>query len=253
MNASAEGFTVFAHRGASGTEPENTLRAFRRAIEIGARWIELDVQCVGGRLVVFHDARLERTTNGTGPLNGQTIDALRSLDAGKGEKIPFLEEVLELVDKTSKINIELKGRGTAAPTASAIEEAVGKRGWTHDQFIVSSFFRKELKTAKALQSAIRIGFLYAGHPLLFPARAAEKMGVYSVHLHRKCATSPLVRAIHRKGIRVFVFTVNDVEDAERLRSMRVDGIFTDYPERFLDPEKRDSGVLRAFHNREENT
>ncbi|HQH27580.1 MAG TPA: glycerophosphodiester phosphodiesterase family protein, partial [Oligoflexia bacterium] len=91
------------HRGAMGHEPENTLRSVAKALTLGADWIEVDVYNAQDKLVVIHDDRLERTTDGTGRVVGQTLDYLRSLDAGKGEKIPFLEEVFAVVDHRAGI------------------------------------------------------------------------------------------------------------------------------------------------------
>jgi glycerophosphoryl diester phosphodiesterase len=225
-------FIVFAHRGASGSEPENTLRSFQKALELGSAWMELDVQNVQNRLLVFHDARLGRTTNGTGRLAEKSVDALRELDAGKGEKIPYLREVFDLVDRRACLNVELKGRGTAALTVDLIDLYVRDRRWTYDHFIVSSFIRDELKTVKRLQPRIRIGFLYRGRLLIFPKRFVRRLGPYSVHVRKDRVRTAWVKSVQSMGMKVFVYTVNEPEDAERLRLIGVDGIFTDFPERF---------------------
>ena len=111
----------FAHRGASGHEPENTLSAVEKAIELGADWIEVDVYAVKGELIIIHDERLERTTNGTGYVRDTSLAYLRSLDAGKGQCIPTLREVLDSVDRRAGINVELKGPNTAGLAVSLIE------------------------------------------------------------------------------------------------------------------------------------
>jgi len=108
----------FGHRGARGHEPENTLRSVRKALELGADGIEVDVYFVDGRLMVIHDDTLNRTTNGKGPVAGRTFAELRALDAGKGERIPTLAEVFDAVNHRAVINMELKGPGTAAPVRS---------------------------------------------------------------------------------------------------------------------------------------
>src|SRR4051794_29972802 len=110
---SRDAFLIIGHRGAAGLEPENTLRSFARAIEIGVDAIELDVYCVDDRLVVIHDDTLERTTNGRGEVMKSTFAALRQLDAGRGERIPTLEEVFAAVPERLTVNVELKGSGTA--------------------------------------------------------------------------------------------------------------------------------------------
>ncbi len=122
----------FAHRGASGHEPENTLLAVEKAIVLGADWIEVDVYAVEGELIVIHDERLERTTNGTGCVMDKTLAYLRSLDAGKGQRIPTLREVFDCVDRRVGINVELKGPDTAGLAVSLIDEYVSHKGWNYD-------------------------------------------------------------------------------------------------------------------------
>src|SRR5262245_29681827 len=125
---SKQPFLCIGHRGARGYEPENTLLSFRKALALGAPCIELDVFAVGGQLVVFHDDRLERTTNGKGFLLEHSFEELRRLDAGKGEKIPTLSEVFAAVDRRAGINIELKGRNTAKPVADFVSR-MRTEGW----------------------------------------------------------------------------------------------------------------------------
>src|SRR4029453_18194831 len=103
-------FLCIGHRGACGHEPENTLRSIRRALELRVDGIEIDVRLAGGELVVLHDARVDRTTNGHGYVFRKSLRELRLLDAGKGERIPTLREVFETVDRHAFINVELKGR-----------------------------------------------------------------------------------------------------------------------------------------------
>lgn len=112
------------HRGAAGHAPENTLLSIQQAIELGADWVEIDVHSVGNNLLVIHDDRLERTTNGRGKLRKRDIETLRALDAGEGEKIPFLSEVLKTVQNRVGLNIELKGKGTAEPVHRLIRDSI---------------------------------------------------------------------------------------------------------------------------------
>jgi glycerophosphoryl diester phosphodiesterase len=228
-----DGFIIFAHRGASGTEPENTLRSFRKAVTLGARWIELDVQNVRSRMVVFHDHRLDRTTDGRGRLADHDPEALRLLNAGSGERIPFLGDVLETLGGKACLNIELKGKNTAAGVSEHIERAAQNGSWKKAQFIVSSFHRRELAAFKVLQPAVRTGFLYDGRPLFLPRGFVRRLGPYSVHVRRDRVTVDLVAWCRSRRVRVFAYTVNDREEARRLRSLGVEGIFTDFPERFL--------------------
>jgi len=228
MNEPAADPICFAHRGASGHEPENTLRAVRKALTLGAPWIEVDVYAVAGEVLVFHDETLERTTNGAGRLLEQPLDYLRSLDAGKGEQIPFLNEVLDQI-AAAGINIELKGPATAHPVTDLIAEYVGRRGWTHDRFLVSSFDLAELRRAKELLPELPVGPLVAD-PSLPYIRWAVEMGAYSIHLARRHVGERFVADAHAAGLKVFVFTVNDAAGIDAIRRLGVDGVFTDFPE-----------------------
>ena len=108
-----DNFLVIGHRGATGYEPENTLRSFEKALQLGCSWIELDVHVVDDQIVVIHDDDLSRTTNGFGLVSTSSFKYLRSLDAGKGEQVPTLQEVMELIGQRCRVNVELKGKGTA--------------------------------------------------------------------------------------------------------------------------------------------
>ncbi|MDP8287373.1 MAG: glycerophosphodiester phosphodiesterase family protein, partial [Candidatus Electryonea clarkiae] len=134
----------FAHRGACGYEPENTLRAFRKALDLGAKWIELDVYPIENELVIIHDLRLERTTNGSGFIWKHNLDYLRSLDAGKGEKIPLLSEVFDLMSPEIGINIELKWHGSAELVARFLQHHFSSNELKSERFLVSSFIHAEL-------------------------------------------------------------------------------------------------------------
>src|SRR5262249_34681489 len=149
-----DGFLIIGHRGAAGLEPENTLRSFARAIEIGVDAIELDVYYVDGHLVVIHDDTLERTTNGRGDVMAQSFDGLRRLDAGGGERIPTLDEVFATVPSGFTVNVELKGPGTAEPVARCIADNADVDA------LVSSFDHPELTRFHAAASAVRVAPLF---------------------------------------------------------------------------------------------
>ena len=217
------------HRGARGHEPENTLLSVRKALDLNVDWIEIDVYLVDGELIVFHDHRLERTTNGEGYLHDKSIDYLRSLDAGKGEKIPFLREVFETVNGAVGINVELKGPDTAQAAVAAIEEFVGANDLSYDQFLISSFNHPELHEAHVLQPKIPIGALTASIPLHY-ARFAQNLDAYSVNVAGDFVDRPFIEDAHARGLKVFAYTVNFPEDIRYLEELGVDGVFTDYPE-----------------------
>lgn len=219
----------FAHRGASGHAPENTLAAFRKAVELDADWIELDVYTVRNELVVIHDNRLERTTNGRGYVTRQSLEYLRKLDAGNGERIPFLYEVLDATAGQIKINIELKGPGTAGPTCDLIANYVKNKDRRYEDFLLSSFDHKQLRQAKTRCPRIAI----APNLKIGRFRHADwegQMTPYAIHCDLAYATPALIDKIHRHNCPAFVFTVNRAEDIKKLETMGVDGVFTNYPE-----------------------
>lgn len=227
-----EDFYLFAHRGAKGHAPENTLAAFAEALDLGARWMETDVFLVEGELVVIHDDRLDRTTNGHGYVTESSLAYLRSLDAGKGQRIPFLIEVCDLIEGEAGINIELKGPGTATRVAHFINQLVTTTSWRLDQFIVSSFDHPELLAFVQMMPGIRVGVLTANIPIGY-AEFAEPFKAWSVHASREFVNREFVNDVHRRGMKIFVYTVNDADDYARLRKLGIDGVFSDFPDRFL--------------------
>jgi len=218
-----------------GHAPENTLLSFKKALELGANCVEADVYYVDNHLVVFHDDRLERTTNGSGYLLDHDFDTLRSLDAGEGEKIPTLGELFETVDLKAGVNIELKGPGTARPVVEFIATR-RKYGWRDDLILVSSFNHSRLEAVRRMDPRIRLGVLISGPPG-DAAAIAVGLGAYSVHLSLRSADKTFVDDAHFRGLRVFVFTVNDPDHIRRMEALGVDGVFTNYPERVLQHHK----------------
>jgi glycerophosphoryl diester phosphodiesterase len=219
----------FAHRGASGHEPENTLSAVEKGIVLGTDWIEVDVYAMEGELIVIHDERLERTTNGTGCVMDKTLACLRSLNAGKGQCIPTLREIFDCVDRRVGINVELKGHDTASLAVSLIDEYVSRKGWDYDQFILSSFTHRELINVKKLDPHIKIGIIIGGRHRRYK-KFTRRFATYSVHAHIDLVNAEFITDAHQRGLKVFVYTVNHPDDIARLETMGVDGIFTDYPE-----------------------
>jgi glycerophosphoryl diester phosphodiesterase len=218
------------HRGAAGHEPENTLRSFRRAMELGADMVELDVHlCGSGELVVIHDETLDRTTDGTGEVAKMTLNELRALDAGEGERIPTLQEVIDLATGRMGINIELKGLGTAEPTLEHIEDAVEK-GWDRSGFQVSSFHIGELSAIRELSEDVRTAVLFALDDAGI-IEFAELNSAYSINPNHRAVTPDLVTKAHDRGLKIFAWTVNEPEDIARMKGLDVDGIISDYPDR----------------------
>jgi glycerophosphoryl diester phosphodiesterase len=230
---------VIGHRGASGTRPENTLVAFRRAAELGAEMIELDAQLTrDGAVVVMHDWTLERTTDGQGPVGARTLEDIRRLDAGSwfgpafcGERVPTLAEVLGAV--TLRVNVELKpvGDDGLESRALAVVHAAGGLG----RVIFSSFAPTALERMRSLSAQAELAVLWEAAPVAAALPLAERVRARALHLRNDGATPENLAAAVRAGLAVRVWTVNDPDEFARLASARVDGVFTDFPERFLHP------------------
>lgn len=220
------------HRGACGYAPENTLQSIQKALDCNVDMIEIDLFCCqSGEVVVFHDQRLERTTNGKGYLHRKTLEELKKLDAGNGEKIPTLKEVLDLVNRKTKINCELKGKKTLRPVIKIIEQYVREKGWKYDDFIISSYKRSKLrKIPKATHSKIPIGIIVTHYQLGF-IQFAQKINAYSIHINRKLVNQCVINEAHQNNFKIFVWTVNDPKEIKELKEMGVDGIFSDFPDR----------------------
>jgi glycerophosphoryl diester phosphodiesterase len=222
---------IIGHRGACGHAPENTLASFKDALRLGADAVELDVYCLrSGEVVVIHDDRVDRTTNGAGYVMDFSFKALRQLDAGRGQQVPLLSEVLDLIDKKIPVNIELKGEGTAGAVAEIIQDYTSNKDWSDELFIVSSFNHVELSTFARLMPGIRTGALIVGIPVDYAAFAQE-LGAFSVNLSIEFITPEFVKDAHDRGLKVSVFTVNESYEVDQMQSLGVDGIFTNYPDR----------------------
>ena len=220
-----EQFVVIGHRGAAGLAPENTLKGFKLAERLGAHAVELDVQLVEHRLAVFHDATLERTTNGTGRLEGKSWREIQALDAGEGQSVPELVDVLAVLDARTGINIELKGKGTGLALAQFL-----KRQPCPHPLLVSSFHQSELAAFRAANTQANIGLLVAKRDAS-TSRQAAQLNVWSVHLHDRLATPDHIANLLAHGFQVLVYTVNSQARAAELRSMGARGVFTDFPDR----------------------
>lgn len=227
---------IIAHRGASGLAPENTLKAIRLALALGAGAIEIDVQLADGELWVFHDRRLERCTDGGGVLTAQSRAYLASLDAGEGEGIPTLWQVMEAIAGQAELHIELKGAQTADEVARLTRRAEAELGFAPTQWVVSSFHHPELARFAALRPDIRLGALTSTIPLTLAKFAAE-LGAWSLNCDVDFVDQALVQDAHDRGLKVLVYTVDEPADQAMLAAIGVDGIFTNRPDRFLPPAK----------------
>ena len=222
-------FLVIGHRGCVGAEPENTLRSIRRAIELGCKMVEVDVYFIDGELVVHHDERVDRTSDGQGRLDSYSFESLRELDFGKGEIIPTLSEVLDVCLGRAEVNIELKGPRTAAPVVSLLlsRERV-------DKVILSSFDWEQLREVRQL-SDLAIAVLVR-HARKFPAGLdlAESLDAQWINLSLGVLTSTRVVSAHDRGLKVASYTVKSIVDLNKVLAAGADGCFADDPEMVLD-------------------
>ncbi|HEX9915836.1 MAG TPA: glycerophosphodiester phosphodiesterase family protein [Candidatus Bathyarchaeia archaeon] len=219
------------HRGAAGYESENTLRGFERAVQLGADMVELDVHlCASGELVVIHDDTVDRTTDGSGSVGGMTLGELRALDAGKGEKIPTLDEVFAALQGRVAVDVELKGLGTAEPVYELVDGLVRRRRWALSKVLVTSFDWGMLEELRGLSDRIRLGSLIHREPFR-ALRFASEIRAYSVNPFHESMDAGYVREAHRLGLAVYPWTVNEAADIERVKGLGVDGVISDYPDR----------------------
>jgi len=245
---------VHAHRGGAGLAPENTLAAIRNALSLSVDMIELDLHVsADGAIVVIHDATLERTTNGRGVVRGTSLADLQRLDAGAwfnarfaGERIPTLREVLDAIRASGndrvRLNLETKydTRGPAPPAEfeAHLLQILREAGW-RDRVIIQSFHYPSLERVKGLDHAVTTAALRSPlSPTLDPVGLVRsaKADIYSPGA--SLVSRDVVEALHRAGIPVVPWTVNQPSAMEMMLSMgigmlRGDGIITDYPDRLI--------------------
>lgn len=222
---------IIGHRGAPAHVPENTISSFRKAMEMNADMIELDISlCRSGELVVIHDERIDRTTNGKGYVWSYTLEELKKFDIEPGEKIPTLEEVMNLIDGKTSLNIELKGKETAEALERFLKQYLPGSKWKPENILVSSFDLLELSKFRKLMPELRIGALYGGVPLGF-SDFASPLAPWSIHYNLDYIREEMVAHAHDCGYQVYVYTVDLPEDMERVRAMGVDGVFSNDPQR----------------------
>jgi glycerophosphoryl diester phosphodiesterase len=230
-----------AHRGASGHAPENTLAAFRLAVEMGARFIETDLQLTrDAKIVAMHDATVDRTTNGRGRVSKMSLVELRGLDAGakflsvdgkshKGERVPTLDEILEFA-RTAGVSfyLELKESQSWGFEQSLIGAL--RRSGEMNRAIVISFDPDVLATVKRIEPAGTTGFL-AEKPTTQLIEKAKTLGVEQFLPRADRITPEQIASAHSANLRVVVWTVNELDDMRTMIAAGVDGIITDYPDR----------------------
>lgn len=214
------------HRGAAGHAPENTLASVEKAILLGADLIEVDVQRTSdGHLVIIHDKRIDRTTNGTGSVSGLSLRALRELDAGAGQCIPTVEELLQTAEGRVGLILELKVKGLAEQVCKSVYHS----GFT-GQVIYASFLHDEVRFIREVDPRAKTMALF-GRLLHDPIMAAQNAKASHIGFSYITVTKSMVEACHQRGLVVFAYTVNDRQDIKEVMSLGVDGIVSDFPDR----------------------
>lgn len=227
---------IYAHRGASGNAPENTMAAFRLALEEGADGLELDVQMTAdGKLVVIHDEILERTTNGQGWVVRHTYDELRRLDASftfeayRGEGIPLLGQVLALLAPTRlELNIELKNGIVPYDGMEAAVVRLVREYEMQTRVVLSSFNHYSIARLARTTPDMETAILYEAG-LYRPWEYAAGVGARALHPHFYAVTPEIVLNAQRAGMRVRPWTVDRDEDFRRMARAGVNAVITDYP------------------------
>jgi glycerophosphoryl diester phosphodiesterase len=216
-------FLTIGHRGVMGLEPENTLRSFVAAEQAGLDVIELDLHLSSdGALVVMHDADVDRTTDGTGPIAERTLDELRTLDAGRGERVPVFEEVLDAV--RSPLQAEIKDLAAAR----ALAEVMHRRNLV-ERVEVSSFHDEAIAEIARLVPGVRTALIASRFGPDVVERAVEA-GAETVCLNIRRLTLEVVEAARKADLKIIGWVVNTQDQLRLVRALGLDGATTDYPE-----------------------
>lgn len=225
-----------AHRGASQRAPENTLLAFEKAVEIGADMIELDVwRCRTGEIVVMHDDHLPGDEGPERHIEQLSFEDIHRVDVGMGERVPLLEDVLDSMAGRIALNIELKGRGTAVPVAALLATKLNNHTWKSEDLMISSFRVLELRKSQKLLPQFAHALLLSGHRFhglkrRWGVNVASILKVQAINISEDLATKELVLKAKGRGLKVYVWTINDKEKMHRLLTLPIDGVFSDAPD-----------------------
>jgi len=231
---------IIAHRGASGYAPENTTAAFRKAVELGCRMVELDVRLSADEVpVVLHDGTLVRTTGDPRRVNQVTVDQLRRLDAGRwfapefaGERIPTLAEALGAIPETVMVNIELKPN-TPGQLLRLVEQvyAVIEAQRAEQRVLCSSFAHKVLWALRRRAFSLPLGYLVEGRVAQEQLTEAKGLQASALILQGQWTTPAVLRQAHANQLKVFSYTINRPLQMRQLLARGADGLMTNYPDR----------------------
>jgi glycerophosphoryl diester phosphodiesterase len=237
---------VIAHRGASGHAPENTMAAFKKAVVMGAAFIETDLQLSrDARLVAIHDATLNRTTNGQGAVHDMTLTDLRRLDAGAwfgsefaGERIPTLEELLEFSKKNDVVfYLELKPAGSWGGEHALIGAL--RQSGEIPRAVVISFDPSVVLNLRKIEPTLMTGLLFDGQ-IEKPIRKAVEVGARQLVARADLVTPALLAEARKNDVQIVCWTVNHPAHMRMLIAAGVNGIMSDYPDRLVAVNRKEA-------------
>ena len=234
MNSCSNHNTLsIGHRGAKGYVAENTYESISKAIQLGVDGIEIDVfKCASGELVLFHDKDLKELTGESGLIENLTIKELEQFLVQGKYKIPTLKDVLTRIEKPLFVNIELKGLNTAQATSKIIADLSKSTSWSLEHFIVSSFNWDELELFRSIDKNTSVGVLVSKSMSINEAiEFGKKINAQAIHPNFKLLNDKAVKKIKNNGFKIYTWTVNDEDDINFMKKLKVDGIISDYPDR----------------------
>ena len=234
MNSCSNHNTLsIGHRGAKGYVAENTYESISKAIQLGVDGIEIDVfKCASGELVLFHDKDLKELTGESGLIENLTIKELEQFLVLGKYKIPTLKDVLTRIEKPLFVNIELKGLNTAQATSKIIVDLSESTSWRLENFIVSSFYWDELEQFRSIDKNTPVGVLASKSMSINEAiEFGKKINAQAIHPNFKLLNEKTVKKIKNNGFKIYTWTVNDKDDINFMKKLKVDGIISDYPDK----------------------
>ena len=234
MNSCSNHNTLsIGHRGAKGYVAENTYESISKAIQLGVDGIEIDVfKCASGELVLFHDKNMKELTGESGLIENLTIKELEQFLVLGKYKIPTLTDVLTRIEKPLFVNIELKGLNTAQATSKIIADISRSTSWSLEHFIVSSFNWDELEQFRSIDKNTPVGVLVSKSMSINEAiEFGKKINAQAIHPNFKLLNDKTVKKIKNNGFKIYTWTVNNKDDINFMKKLKVDGIISDYPDR----------------------
>ena len=221
------------HRGSKGYIAENTLESINHAILLGVDGIEIDIfKCLSGELVLSHENDLKRLTGKSGQLEKLTLNELKKFLVVGKYNIPTLTDVLTKIETPLFVNIELKGLNTAQPTSKIISDISTNTSWSFEHFIVSSFNWDELELFRSVDKNTPVGVLVSKSMSINEAiEFGKNINAQAIHPNFKLLNDKTVKKIKNNGFKIYTWTVNNEDDINFMKKLKVDGIISDYPDR----------------------